>query len=375
MTQNIVDFPDRSITGEAAEWLIRLDRDDPPSAEELAALRDWLQRSQRHRNELSEMAALWGKMNILTELAVPLGKHETEPRGAGWSRLQLAGVWFAGIAAIVLLGVAVTQGPTSVPTPDEPMANGNGLYEAAIGQQESLQLADDSIVLLNTNSAVEVDYSDEFRDIRLLRGEAHFTVARNTERPFRVFAGNGRVQAVGTAFSVYLRDEGVDITVTEGKVALATLDHLTDNVTAQVTGPEATTTTEVVVPETLSAGQRVTLIPVAVETGFVARFGEVQNVDTEALQRQLSWRDGALLFAGEPLGDAIEEISRYTTASIAFSDPEIRQMPIGGRFPIGRTDILWETLEGSFGLRVTHIGPDSVLLSRADEEVPGTVRN
>ena len=70
----IVELPERKeLAEEAAQWLIRLDADTPPSAEELRALGEWLHRSPAHREELESMAALWGRMNILTELAVPLG--------------------------------------------------------------------------------------------------------------------------------------------------------------------------------------------------------------------------------------------------------------------------------------------------------------
>ena len=41
MTQNVVEFPDRrAIEEQAAVWLIKLDDDDPPSASELALLRE-----------------------------------------------------------------------------------------------------------------------------------------------------------------------------------------------------------------------------------------------------------------------------------------------------------------------------------------------
>ena len=363
MTQNVVEFPDRSVEEEAAEWLILLDREEPPSAAELASLREWLQRSAQHRDELARLAELWDRMNVLTELAVPLGRHEPESRSVR-TRLPLAGAWAAAASVIVLLGATVFQNLAPVSPTGESLANGNGRYEAQIGKQKNLTLVDGSSVLLNTDSVVEVSYSDEFRDIRLIRGEAHFAVAPNPEQPFRVFAGTGRVMAVGTAFSVYLRDETVDVTVTEGRVALATLDTQDIESVADRSGsaqaPYAGT------PETVSAGQRVTLQPVAVETGFVARFGQIQDIDAALLRRQLSWREGALMFSGEPLGEVIDEISRYTTVSISFSDPEIRSIPIGGRFPIGQTDVLWETLEGGFGLQVTRNGPDSVLLSRAE---------
>ena len=72
--KNVVEFPDTSaIKEESARWLIRLDGDDPLSAQEEEELRAWLNRSDAHREQLHKLAGLWGKMNVLTELAVPLG--------------------------------------------------------------------------------------------------------------------------------------------------------------------------------------------------------------------------------------------------------------------------------------------------------------
>ena len=46
MNRNIVEFPDRKvIEEEAGAWLVRLDGDDAPSADELASLREWIGRS------------------------------------------------------------------------------------------------------------------------------------------------------------------------------------------------------------------------------------------------------------------------------------------------------------------------------------------
>ena len=363
MTQNVVEFPDRSVEEEAAEWLILLDREEPPSAAELASLREWLQRSAQHRDELARLAELWDRMNVLTELAVPLGRHEPESRSVR-TRLPLAGAWAAAASVIVLLGATVFQNLAPVSPTGESLANGNGRYEAQIGKQKNLTLVDGSSVLLNTDSVVEVSYSDEFRDIRLIRGEAHFAVAPNPEQPFRVFAGTGRVMAVGTAFSVYLRDETVDVTVTEGRVELAALDTNEIDFSSDQAGSVELSYSRT--PELVSAGQRVTLQAVAAETGNVARFGEIEDVDATVLQKQLSWHDGALMFSGETLGEVINEISRYTTVSIEFADPDIRSITIGGRYPIGQSDVLWETLESVYGLQLTWDGPDSVLLSRVE---------
>jgi transmembrane sensor len=92
------------------------------------------------------------------------------------------------------------------------------LFQTAIGEQAAVGLPDGSSFDLNTNSRVWVDYSKRARVVYLERGEAFFKVAHDPLRPFWVHAGDRRVRAVGTAFNVYLRPRGAEVTVREGTV-------------------------------------------------------------------------------------------------------------------------------------------------------------
>jgi len=377
MRENIVDFPGRkAIEEEAGAWLIKLDGDSAPSAEELASLREWLERSPVHREQLGSLADFWGKMNALTELAVPLGHPE---RGANRSfvesmRHAIPKIGRAGLAtAVIVIGIGVATTFWSRP---DPFLSSNGLYATAIGQQQSTTLADGSVVLLNTNSQIKVDYNNGFRNIRLLQGEAHFTVAKSAARPFRVYAGNGRVQAVGTAFSVYLKDNAIDVTVTEGKVELATVNRPGTNQLPQqgtLPGTDQSSGSNAIVDSgfveilgTIKAGESAT-IRSARDPDIVSTINVIETVEPQEMAKRLSWREGILTFAGDPLEDVVDEISRYTTVSIEITDPVVRATRIGGRFPIGETDAMFDALEANFGLRVTRLSHDRVLVSVAEE--------
>lgn len=377
MKENIVEFPDRkAIEEEAGAWLIKLDGDSAPSAEELTALREWLKRSPVHREQLGSLADFWGKMNVLTELAVPLGHPEDRVNRSfvGSWRYAIPRIGRAGIAmAVIVIGIGVAStfwiGP-------EPLLSSNGFYATAVGQQQSTTLADGSVVLLNTNTQIKVDYNSEYRNILLLQGEAHFTVAKSAVRPFRVYAGNGRVQAVGTAFSVYLRDNIVDVTVTEGKVELATVNRSGTNRlpqqgtppwTAESSGSNAVVDNGLVETlGTINAGESATLQSFLV-ADTVSTTNVIEKVEAREMAKRQSWREGMLTFDGDPLEVVVDEISRYTTLSIEITDPVVRATRIGGRFPIGETDAMFDALEANFGLRVTRLSHDHVLVSVAEE--------
>jgi transmembrane sensor len=337
----IVELPERKgLAREAAEWLIRLDADTPPSQEELRALGEWLHRSPAHREELESIAALWGRMNILTELAVPLGKPRWQRAGALLATATAAMI-------IILIGVMIVRSQA----PD-PMLETNGLYATAVGQQSTRKLADGSQVMLNTNSQIKVEYGEASRNVYLLQGEALFTVAKNPQRPFRVYAGSGLIEAVGTAFSVYLQGTQVNVAVTEGRVMLAT---------ANAASPQSL--------GVVSAGEVATIRSPMADSpaGSVAVLQELEPIPPQALAQRLAWQSGILMFRGETLENVVKELGRYTTVSIEIPDETIRSMRVGGRFPVGETESMLAALESNFNLRVIRVSHNRVVLAPAQD--------
>ena len=350
--RRVVDFRDRdSIDAEAIEWLIRFDGDEPLSKDELKRFTEWAHASRLHSKRIRQLAAEWDKLNVLTELAVPLA----QPRrrwlaGPSWSRLRRGAV-----VAAVIAGVIVAALYWYAP---DPITDTNGFYATAIGERTSATLVDGSVVLLNTNTQIRVAYDQNFRNIHMLQGEAHFSVAENEDRPFRVFAGMGRIEAVGTAFAVYLRGDLVDVTVTRGRVNLASTYGTIDadpDIAAQYT--PVSTLGELV------AGQAATITRMDEEPNSGGVLNDLRVVEARELSKLLSWREGVLIFSGEPLEEVVEQISRYTPVMIEFSDPDVRSIRIGGRFPVGETEIMLNALEEDFGLRVIRASNNQIIVS------------
>ena len=357
----IVDFPDlQAIEQEAAEWLIKMDGDDGLSNEDRDRFNEWVNQSPAHREQLTALAEHWDNLNVLTDLAVPLeqaGERAPVQASAGW-RLMLAA---AAMIALAAVGIAYFSDM------DNAIMESNGFYATAIGEQRPATLADDSIVLMNTNTQIKVAFSSEYRDVHLLQGEAHFTVAENPDIPFRVFAGTGRIEAVGTAFSVRLKDDKIDVTVTEGRVALAAISPRPREALDPSAPPGNGAVAEVTPIQelgTLHAGQ-IGSIPsdISDDTGVSASLADVATIATQDLSKRMAWTEGVLVFSGEPLEQVVNEISRYTTVTIEFSDEDVRTIRIGGRFPVGETDVMFDSLETNFGLHVTHLTENRVLVS------------
>jgi transmembrane sensor len=329
-------FPNaRQIEAEACAWIAQLDGGEP-SNEDLDAFREWMQRSPLHREEIKRLSALWGDLNILTELAVPRRKPS-----------RILSYFFNLRAAAAVVAVLMSaymlwprgHAPAGVEWP---------LYATAIGERKPLTFSDGSKVLLNTESRIQVEYTAQKRVVRLLQGEAYFEVAHNPVRPFLVYAGVNVVRAVGTAFSVHVQRRDVSVVVTQGAVELSSM-------------PDAVSSARV------STSSRHTVKLVAIRAGQGATVDEhveaIETIEPAEVTRKLSWREGVLSFSGEPLEQVVEEVSRYTSVSIVISDPRIRNVAIGGYFKAGETEAMFEALETSFGVRVTRVNDRLVYLA------------
>jgi transmembrane sensor len=234
-----------------------------------------------------------------------------------------------------------------------------------VGQQKIITLDDGSTIQLNTNSQVAVEYENSYRNIRLLQGEAHFDVAKNPDRPFRVYAGSGRVQAIGTAFTVHLDDRDLQVLVTEGRVALASLGGpLAENELKTASDADPYVFSQSKDIATLGAGEFLTLNG---EGQGILDEGEespkIGVINDAELSRIESWRSGYLVFSGESLAHAVSEISRYTTVTITITDPNLKELQIGGRFKVGDVESMFAALEANFGIQVNQINYNQVELT------------
>lgn len=342
---NVIPLPDKArARREAALWVARLDR-GLSDAEE-AKLREWLSEDASHGDMLLTTAGLWDKMEDLSRLSSLFDRpRQVRPRPAWrWPAAMAASIVGVLLATLWLL-------PISPEPATSPMA---GHYETAVGEQAVVNLADGSELTLNTHSRVRVDYSRQARILRLERGELHIDVAHDAERPLSVLVQDKIVQAVGTAFNVRMtHGQRVELIVSEGKVA----------VREGVSGSES----ERQARRPLGAAD-----VLAVNGGEKLVLGNttqaVQRLDPKALSDTLSWREGKLVFRGETLARALEEINRYTTTQFEFADPALAEIRIAGLFQTGDVPGLLNALEQNFAIRAESLPGNRVRLSSAAQD-------
>ncbi|MBL8269295.1 FecR family protein [Steroidobacter sp.] len=327
------------IEQQASIWLARLDAAQP-SPELIEAIRAWRAADPRHDAEFSRLQAVWGRLDGLESLRLSAATQQThsavaplqtsqERAAVSASKRDWSGRAIALAASVVLaIGVIMLA----------PWSDRAERHVTGIGAFERVVLADGSIVELNTNSEIRVALGDELRSVELVRGEAHFTVAPDSARPFVVSAGGAAVRAVGTQFNVHrLGDQDLEVLVTEGKVTLTP------------TGATAET-------PLITAG----------EGGSIVHGGEVavRRVAAAEIKRELAWKDGMLVFAGEPLQEAILEMNRYNVRQLEIDDPDVASLKIGGYFNARNLDGFIAVLNSNFGIDAVVAG-DRIQLRRS----------
>ncbi len=356
---NVIKFDDpgrkaREMREQACQWLVRLDVGASPN--DLRQIREWLDQDELHAKVLMEMALMWDQVAVLSELAdiFPLECYADKKR----SRLSYLLV-AAGVVCLLLFWrdeMLLGIGGSSLAR--EPSLSLSQIHETSIGQQVSVDLPDGSEILLNTDTRIEIDFTAAQRHVILLKGEGHFIVAKDPSRPFRVIAGQGLVEAIGTAFTVqHLSQAVTEVTVVEGAVNVrrarvpSQSDDSLDPESAVVSG-DASTTSEV----SLQAGESARVMEQEAEI-------LTRRMQPNEVEGRLAWRHGMLLFQGDPLDEVIMEVSRYTRVRIDVDD-SVRDVKVVGYFSTGDVDGLLLTMRETFNVDVVMLDESHFFLRK-----------
>ena len=270
------------LENEAAAWAARLDR--APEEVRSAAFTTWSSADPRAAGALLRAQAALALFD-------PPVAHKAANQGHSADRMSRRRLFASagGLLAASIVAVALITRQQAI--------------ETDVGEIRSLTLSDGSAATLDTQTHVRLALSDAERNINLTKGKAFFQVAHDPKRPFRVMAGDMSVTAIGTAFQVTVDENGGgSVVMSEGIVA--------------VSYPGGTIR--------LSGGQRAD-IPYRGPA-------RVSEIDRNAIERSLAWREGRLDLAGEPLSVAVAEMNRHGRRPIVITDPALEREALYGVF-------------------------------------------
>ncbi|MGH7944869.1 MAG: FecR family protein [Opitutaceae bacterium] len=252
----------------------------------------------------------------------------------------------AGTAAALLVAAIIWQLPWRSPVP----ATASSAFVHVPARQV---LPDGSIVELKDGASVSVAFTSVFRRVELVRGEAHFQVAKNPARPFLVSVGHVEVRAVGTAFSVQRSPTQVDVLVTEGRV---TVEKLANNSPATAT----TTARGAETIATLEVGDLT-----VVDFAPTAATPQVTALPAAEIRDRLSWRVPRLEFSGTFLGEAIPMINRYSGVKLVLDDSTLASVRLSGVLRADNIETLRELLSEVHGIKSEFRSETEIVLTKA----------
>lgn len=192
----------------------------------------------------------------------------------------------------------------SAPQSEKPLVQEMS-YQSPLGQRQTINLPDGSVVILNSNSQVQLadDFNTTKREIHLT-GDAFFKVAKDAKKPFIVYAGNIVTTALGTEFYIHSKDNSVQVDLLEGKVKV-------ENIKKNVPG-----TSLVLFPG---------------ETGRISGETNLLKQSFDSLQLR-SWLNGRLSFNETPLPKVLKQLEAWYDVEIKVRKSELKGLSLNGDY-------------------------------------------
>ena len=301
---------------EAAIWAARL-RSGGMTDADRAVLQAWLDQDPEHRWMLAQYRGLVSHLDEgLHSPAQVAGIDHTLRRRRQW---RVASATLAAAAAIVVLCAVLLGRPKE--------------FSTRTAERHVATLADGSRIELNAQTHLTVDFSRRERRVELTRGEALFTVAQDTERPFFVTTPTGFVRVTGTVFNVRAGGtERVEVTVLEGHVRVRAATATEESDAALTRGRQAIVARDAV---------------------------QVKTLPELAAQDVIAWRTGMAHFSETPLREVMERFAAYHPRPITIA-PEVAELRLGGRYSLDDLNGALETIEQVLPVRVERGGGGAV---------------
>lgn len=303
------------LVDEAIAWAVRLDF-NRPSASTRQAFEAWLNAGALH-------AQAWARVRALSEdfQRVP-AQLASDTLQAAQTRRQAQGLQRRRTLQLLSgAGVAVAAG--WLVHAHVPWQRLLASASTAVGEQQTLRLADGSQLWLNTDSAISTAFDAAQRLVVLRRGEILVRTGADTAspnpRPFWVQTPFGRLQALGARFVVRLDAQRARISVQDGAVRM----HSAQGGTAEIARPGT---------HWWLAAQRSLPAPAP---GFAPD----------------DWAEGVIAGREMRLADLLAELERYRHGRIVC-DARVADLRLSGTYQLRDTDQALRFLAQTQPLRI-----------------------
>lgn len=299
--------PDRKVFEAAASWYVQFQAQVPTAAER-HAWQQWLNCDPSHQ-------AAWNQLEQLQRSLGALPQDFTRRALSATQQRRQVLKWMLVLGATGYLGFNVQQ-HTAV-------GNFWADYRTRVGERRRIELADGTQIDLNTSTAIDVVFDQRQRLIRLRDGEVLIHTGKlGGQTPFYVDTREGRVQALGTRFTVRQLASSTRVGVLEDQVNLSPAD-IPDH------------------KRILSAGES-------------ADFDRKDVGPNHFYRRtQAAWVDGQVIVLDASLGDLLADLARYRPGVLRCDSASAR-LRVSGTFRLDSTDAVLANLQAALPIKVKY---------------------
>jgi len=332
--------PFKTIEERAAYWLILLDSSDC-TPQDRYAFEAW--KSDDPANGVAFLKIQRGNAFIDQRITDPVLRNIGQQALEQTKPKRFTGKWIRIVAIAASAFIVLGVGSFMMLQADEKIIVAKlEVYETAVGERSTITLLDGSVMTLNTNSRIVVNFTDEQREVKLQRGQGFFAVEKDVNRPFVVKAGDRQVIALGTAFDVRIENNKlIEVTLLEGRVSV-------DKITAGNHKPTSRQKESIL----LSPDER-----------LIIKSDDSSKIVKTNANEVTSWRDGRLIFRSEPINNVIDEINRYSLQQLKLDDDvRLAELTVSGVFKTGRASSFVDVLERMYPLEIQRTGLNELTL-------------
>lgn len=300
------------VSQQATEWYVRLQADNVRE-QEFSDFQIWLKQDPCHQHAWQCLEQFGLSIAQIRHPLLPQAMAAVEQKERSLQHSNLKSIIWLLVFATGLFGLYQAK-------QQQLWQQWQADYKTQVGEQKQIHLADGSHIILNTNTAINVDYNDAKRQIKLIKGEIQIDVGQDTRhRPFLVQSRDGSMQDIGTQFNIRQNDQDTVLAVTEGEV----------QVTTQKSKERAN----------IRANQQVL-------------FNQQTLQPIEPLHSKYrSWSNGTLNVYKMPLTEFIAELDRYHHGKLRY-DHDIAGLEVSGVFPMQDSEKILHSLEQQLPIKV-----------------------
>jgi len=294
---------------QATRWVVLL-RSGHASEAERQAFNAWRQQDPRHEQLCRQLETTLGVFQVPLSQGIG-GKLVQRAINAPTSRRKILQRALLGAGLAVGAGWLVSNG-------SGPLQQLSADITTGTGQRQTLQLQDGSELVLNARSAVDIDFGNHRRVIRLYSGEVLIKVASD-HRPLIVQASGGEVYSRGA--HVLVRDRDQECRAIALTAAVEIVSKGGDRLQLQ-------------------KGQEVTFDRFS--------FGPVSS----SRSSETAWVNGLLEVRDSPLSEVIDALRPYRSGVLRL-DPAIAGLRVSGLFRLDNSDLVLDSLTRTLPIRLS----------------------